>query len=369
MAKARAKKDLAIFNQELEKVHMTGQWIYEDLLNRAIGGPRPRGDAHLWPWKMVHEKLLEACDVLEESFTARRSLLFGNPGLHDNATTHTLLMGIQMIKPGEIAWAHRHTLAAVRFVIKGDGKVYTVVDGEKCPMEPYDLILTPQWTWHDHHNPTQENAIWVDALDVPFLLGLNQPFYEPYPGNKVQVVRKNQSEYLQERTGPVRPVWENTKRENLPFRYAWRDVEPKLRALASGAGSPYDGVALEYVNPMTGGPTLPTLSCWVQLLRPGEHTAKHRHTSSAVYFVVAGEGTTVIGDKAIDWTEHDCLALPNWAWHEHINRSKTKEAILFSVNDIPIVSAFNLYREEPECSLHAIQGPQVPAVSASKHGS
>src|SRR6266540_4830884 len=99
--------------------------------------PRPRGDAYLWPWKMVYDKLIEACDVLEESFTARRSVLFGNPGLNDNATTHTLLMGIQMIKPGEIAWAHRHTLAAIRFVIKGDGKVYTVVDGEKCPMEPY----------------------------------------------------------------------------------------------------------------------------------------------------------------------------------------------------------------------------------------
>ena len=169
MAKPQMKKSLETFNQELAEVHMTGQWIYEDLLNRAIGGPRPRGDAYLWPWPMVHEKLLEACDVLEESFTARRSVLFGNPGLNDNATTHTLLMGIQMIKPGEIAWAHRHTLAAIRFVIKGDGKVFTVVDGEKCPMEPYDLILTPQWTWHDHQNPTKETAIWVDALDVPFL--------------------------------------------------------------------------------------------------------------------------------------------------------------------------------------------------------
>ena len=34
-----------------------------------------------------------------------------------------------------------------------------------------------------------------------------------------------------------------------------------------------------------------TLSCWIQLLRPGEHTKKHRHTSSAAYFVVGGEGT------------------------------------------------------------------------------
>ena len=55
------------------------------------------------------------------------------------------------------------------------------------------------------------------------------------------------------------------------------------------------------------------------------------------------------------------FAVPNWAWHEHINRSKSEEAILFSVNDIPIVEAFDLYREEPENSLHTTQAPQVPA--------
>jgi 1-hydroxy-2-naphthoate dioxygenase len=354
------KKSLQIFNQELAELNMSGQWIYEDLLNRAIGGPRPRGDAYLWPWKLVYPKLLEACDVLEESFTARRSLLFGNPGLHDNATTHTLLMGIQMIRPGEIAWAHRHTLAAIRFIIKGDGKVFTVVDGEKCPMEPYDLILTPQWTWHDHQNPTNETAIWVDALDVPFLLALNQPFYEPYPGNKVQTLRERTSDYFQQRAGLVRPAWEYTSRK-LPMRYPWKGIEPQLRAMAESGGSPYDGVALEYVNPVTGGPTLPTLSCWIQLLKPGQKTKTHRHTSSAAYFVVHGEGTTVVDGKALDWTQHDCFAVPNWAWHEHINRSQSEEAILFSVNDTPIVSAFNLYREEPENSLHTVPPPPLPA--------
>jgi 1-hydroxy-2-naphthoate dioxygenase len=366
MAKAEAKKTLAQFDEELKQLHISGQWLYEGLLTQCIGGPKPRGDAFIWPWKMVHDKLTEACDVLEESFTARRSLLFNNPGLPMGGTTHTLLMGIQMIKAGEIAWAHRHTLAAIRFVIKGDGKVYTVVDGEKCPMESYDLILTPRWTWHDHHNPTSETAIWVDALDVPFLLGLNQPFYEPYPGNKTQVLREKASDHLQKRAGAVRPVWEITKKENLPFRYAWKDIEPQLRDLADGGGSPYDGVALEYVNPVTGGHTLPTLSCWVQILRPGEKTKKHRHTSSAAYFVVGGEGTTVVGDKPMDWSKHDCFAVPNWAWHEHLNRSQTQPAILFSVNDIPMVSAFGLYREEPENSLHTAQAPQVPMPAAVK---
>jgi gentisate 1,2-dioxygenase len=55
--------------------------------------------------------------------------------------------------------------------------------------------------------------------------------------------------------------------------------------------------------------------------------------------------------------------VPNWAWHEHVNRSKTQEAILFSVNDTPIVSAFGHYREEPENSLHTAPTPQVPPVA------
>jgi len=362
MSKSEMTKSLQQLDDEVKQLNMSRQWLYEGLFTACIGGPRPRGDAYIWPWEMVHEKLVEACDVLEESFTARRSLLFNNPGLPMGGTTHTLLMGIQMIKPGEIAWAHRHTLAAIRFIIRGDGKVYTVVDGEKCPMEPYDLILTPQWTWHDHRNPTNETAIWVDALDVPFLLGLNQPFYEPYPGNNVQTIREKQSEHLQQRAGAVRPTWENTKKENIPMRYPWKDIEPQLRALADSPGSPYDGVALEYVNPVTGGHTLRTLSCWIQLLRPGEHTKKHRHTSSAAYFVVGGEGATIVGDKTLEWNKHDCFAVPNWSWHEHVNRSNSQEAILFSVNDIPIVEAFNLYREEPENSLHTTQTPQVPAI-------
>jgi 1-hydroxy-2-naphthoate dioxygenase len=362
MAKAETKKSLQQFDEELKRQHISGQWLYEGLLTACVGGPKPRGEAFIWPWKTVHEKLLEACDVLEESFTARRSLLFNNPGLPTGGTTHTLLMGIQMIKPGEIAWAHRHTLAAIRFVIEGDGKVFTVVNGEKCPMEPNDLILTPQWTWHDHQNPTGQSAVWVDVLDVPFLLGLNQPFYEPYPGNKVQAVRDKLSDHLQHRTGWVRPSWEDLKQRNIPLRYRWKDIEPQLRILADSPGSLYDGVALEYVNPITGGPTLATLSCWIQLLRPGERTKKHRHTSSAVYFVVGGEGTTLVNDKAMDWTKHDSFAVPNWAWHEHANRSKSEEAILFSVNDTPIVRAFNLYREEPEDSLRTSAPPQIPAI-------
>ena len=72
MSKAEAKKTLEQFDAELKQLFISGQWQYEPLLTQCIGGPRPRGEAYIWPWRMVSEKLAEACDVLEESFTARR---------------------------------------------------------------------------------------------------------------------------------------------------------------------------------------------------------------------------------------------------------------------------------------------------------
>jgi len=63
----------------------------------------------------------------------------------------------------------------------------------------------------------------------------------------------------------------------------------------------------------------------------------------------------------MDWTTHDSFVVPNWAWHEHVNRSKTQDAILFSVNDTPIVSAFGHYREEPENTFRSMAVPAVPA--------
>jgi 1-hydroxy-2-naphthoate dioxygenase len=179
-------------------------------------------------------------------------------------------------------------------------------------------------------------------------------------------VRTERGAFLQERVGWVRPAWERPRVDRLPIRYPWRDVEPRLRALATREGSPYDGIVLEYVNPMTGGPTLPTLSCWIQLLRPGEATKPHRRTSSHVYFVVRGEGRTVVGDEEITWGQHDLFVVPNWTWRHHVNSSASADAILFSVNDIPALQALGYYREEPEPSLHTGETPAVPGDLAKR---
>src|SRR5437899_3378923 len=83
-----------------------------------------------------------------------------------------------------------------------------------------------------------------------------------------------------------------------------------------------------------------------KLLRPDETTKTHRHNSSAIYHAFRGSGTTVIDGKKFDWDQGDCFAVPLGSWHSHQNRSKDKDAILFSMSDMPVMEALKLYREE-----------------------
>ncbi len=344
----------------LKQSFMRGQWQNEaarasgaagvEEVEKGVFGPKPGGAAWLWPWTMVRGLLDRSIEAVPQSYTSRRSLLFNNPGLPKGTTT-SINMGIQLIRAGELAWAHRHSISALRFVISGNSALYTVVNGQKCPMADYDLILTPAWSWHDHHNEAAKNAIWLDVLDGPTVNALNQVFFENF-GPEQQPLGNAAGETLALLQPPGNVL--SARAPDRQMCFPWRDVEPKLLAAAKGPGSPFDGATLEYVDPATGASVLPALSCWAQLLRPGEATKSHRHTSSAVYFVVRGQGQTIVDGKALDWRPNDCFAVPNWSWHEHRNLSNTMDAVLFSVNDIPLIRFLGLYREEPEISLSPI---------------
>ena len=138
---------------------------------RAMLTPTPQGKArpYLWRYAELRPHLLRAGELISTREAERRVLMLMNPGLEGQAAaTSTLFAGMQLILPGEIARAHRHSPSALRVVVEGCG-AYTAVDGERCLMEPGDLILTPSWSWHDHGNQTTEPMIWLDGLDLPLL--------------------------------------------------------------------------------------------------------------------------------------------------------------------------------------------------------
>ncbi len=343
---------LAALEALMAKAHIKGQWQVgsnrPENAARGLDGrmriePRPAARPTLWAWRDIEPILDGACRALPESFTARRSMIFMNPGLA-RGTTATLMAGVQIIQPGEIAWAHRHSVNALRFTIQGGEDVFTVVDGEALPMHPYDLVLTPGWVWHDHHNGIGRPAIWLDVLDVPFIGAIDQNFYEEL-GETVQDRRNVATDAT---SHLLRPLRTDNVTANRAHRYPWTDVRARLDALAEQPPHPADGVALEYVNPATGGAALPTLSCVAQLLPPGFSGARRRRAAGAVHFVVAGEGAVVLDDTTLAFSRHDGIAVPNWTWHRLTNTSSREPAVLFTVTDRPIADAFGLYREQIE---------------------
>jgi gentisate 1,2-dioxygenase len=199
-------------------------------------------------------------------------------------------------------------------------------------MEPGDLILTPNWTWHDHVNESNQPIIWIDGLDVPFTFAMDAAFIEEYrqPRQAVRRVLKTSEDSVAASHGS-------------PWYYKWRDTERSLYQIERPAQA--GDLILEYKSP-SGGPTLPTIGCGVHMLRRGEKTKVRRHTSSGIFQVVRGHGTTVVGDTALDWERGDCFVVPNWSWHRHENRSQNEEAILFFMSDRPLLEPFGLYREE-----------------------
>ncbi|SRR5579884_1706043 len=311
--------------------------------------PRVTVAPYLWRRADYYEYLLRAAEVVTpERGAERRVVQFVNPALGDRfGTTHTLITGVQLLLPGEVAPSHRHTPAAIRFILQGDG-AYTTVEGEKCVMRQHDLILTPNWTWHDHGNESAEPMIWLDGLDVPLVRGaLQAAFYQPYPDDRQPVTRPDGASARQFGAGALQPAWGRPTSVASPlFVYRWAQTRQALDALAGVDASPHDDVYLEYTHPHTGGHVMPTLGCYAQMLRPGVETRAHRHTSSAVYYVVAGEGSTTIGEERFDWARGDVLALPPWTWHAHANRSTREPALLFSLSDQPVYEALGLYREE-----------------------
>ncbi len=110
----------------------------------------------------------------------------------------------------------------------------------------------------------------------------------------------------------------------------------------SGEFDPCHGIKMEYVNPVTGGPVLPTLSAFMQLLPAGFLGEMYRSTAAWVYHVVEGEGRTVIGDETIEWGRHDIFVVPAWYPHRH---EAEGESVLYSFSDRGVHQKLGVFRE------------------------
>jgi gentisate 1,2-dioxygenase len=334
------------FYSDLPKYQMGALWSV--LADALTPEPNTRSVAHLWKWSDVRPRVMRAGDLVTAAEAERRVLMFLNPGLPKDQlkAVGTIYAGVQLLLPGEIARTHHHTPSAVRFIIEGK-TAYTTVSGERTDMSRGDYVTTPNWTWHDHGNDSDAPMLWLDGLDLPLVTELDAVFFELFSekgGTEVQPVVRPLDDSLFRWARNLRPTYQTHTSGFSPIlNYRWEQCRSALNELRDDPASPFDGVVLEYINPLTGGPTLLTMSAYLQLLRRGEHTKAHRHTSSGVYHVAEGGGYSVIGGKRFAWQEGDTFVIPSWTWHEHA--SEGGEAVLFSFSDRPVLKSFGLIRE------------------------
>jgi gentisate 1,2-dioxygenase len=331
------------FHNRIHDNHMYGLW---ELASQMTANPTPKMIPYMWKWDLFESVLQESGEVVPIG-NERRALQLFNPGLNGAwATTNSLVAAVQMLLPGESAPAHRHTPVAIRFIIEGTGS-YTAVGGERVYMAPGDLVLTPSWLWHDHGNDTQERVVWMDGLDIPLIQSLEAMFFQQYDTRQVPLTKQNNASQKLFEHAQIGPTWVKEKSASSPLLiYSWAAALEALNALHDDAGSPFDGISLEYRHPQTGGSVLPTMACWLQMLRPAEHTRAHRQTGSSVYYVAEGRGETIIDGQRFVWGKGDIFVVPSWAAHEHANASNSQDAILFSIQDYPVLEKLDLYKEE-----------------------
>ncbi|WDL97638.1 cupin domain-containing protein [Alicyclobacillus sp. ALC3] len=364
-------KELREFHDELESVHLGPLWASISSFNSVE--PTPRAVPYLWKRDLIQHNLDKAKTLLEVGLGSaeRRALFLINPGMQHlqpygwGGTTQTLYAAIQVVNPGEVAPPHRHTSTALRFVMQGEGG-YGTVDGERIPFEPGDYLITPDYCWHEHANEGTEPVVWMDCLDTPFIMALNVSFTEFYPKRRQPLTVPNDFGARRYQGGMVRPISDRGSKPVALGRYRWGLTKQALDGLSELDVDPFDGYAVEYINPTNGKDADGRIGAWMQKLPPGFQGRAHRHVHSQIFYVHQGQGYTVMNGVRFDWSEGDFFALPAWTWHEHVNTSSTEDAYLFSTNDLPMLEPFQFERQvdydenEGHQTIEHIFQPTVP---------
>jgi gentisate 1,2-dioxygenase len=296
----------------------------------------------VWRWSAIEPLLHQSAQLVAPGAGAERRILrLMNPGVPERTSTHTISLALQILLPGETAPSHRHTPNALRFMLYGRG-AYTIVENERCDMLPGDLVITPSMTWHEHGNDGTEPVIWADGLDSPVVRYLEilamQPRGRETPAKPAGAPASGPAAGA---SFPTQPTEAATKRT---IHYRWDVSHRELFERAVFDPDPYDDVMIEYFDGATSGPVLPTIGCYLQLLRPGVTTRAHRQTSSAVYQVVRGSGATTMDGVRYEWQQGDFFAIPPMVVHAHANAG-SEPVVLFSIQDVPLLKVLGHYYE------------------------
>ncbi|MEO5700182.1 MAG: cupin domain-containing protein [Casimicrobiaceae bacterium] len=299
-----------------------------------------------WRWETIRPLLLRAGELTPMDKAERRVLVLANPGrgLDNLQASSVIYLGMQLVLPGETAPTHRHTPNAARIVVEGSGAC-TIVGGERCPMEPGDLVLTPTGLWHEHRHDGEGPFIWLDVLDLPVMVYLDVSYVTP---GESQPHPRAPAVYGASVVRRVKGERSNARHPQL--RYDWKRTRETLEAIAKE--SAHDQlVEVAYINPETGGDCLDTIAFSAVMLRPGEEQALRRMSPAQVFHVVEGHGSAEVNGVALALAQGDTFCAPGFASIRVVNASGAKAMFLLGADESPVHRKLGVFEiGEPRCS-------------------
>jgi gentisate 1,2-dioxygenase len=330
------------FYRKIDGENLSALWtVVRDLIT-----PEPKSACrpYLWRFDAIRAYMMEAGKLISAKEAERRVLVLENPGLRGQSkVTTSLYAGVQMVMPGDIAPAHRHSQSALRFILEGKG-AHTSVDGERTMMEPGDFVITPSMKWHDHGNQTLKPMFWLDGLDIPLVQLLDTSFAEGLDDEEQPITRPVGDSFARyghnllpvdlKRSSATSPVF------NYPYAHTREALE---RAKTRGDWDACHGLKMRFSNPATGDYAMPTIGTFIQLLPKGFKTARYRSTDATVFAPIEGRGRTRIGEQTFEWGPRDIFVVPSWQWISH---ESGEDAVLFSFSDRPVQEKLGLFRED-----------------------
>jgi len=297
-------QDLAALHGLLDQVKMKNGWAKPT--PSLYPEPKPHFVPAHWKYTDARPALHAAGRLVGTDKAERRNLILANPIKgNDYATVASLVGAYQMVKAGEVARSHRHTPNAMRIILEGGPKAYTIVDGHSIPMLPGDVLLTPNGCYHGHDIQSADEAYWIDILDVPLVQYLGPMFFEVHP----------------ERTQASTQV-----NPNSPMRFAFTEYLPRLMAAPEAAA----GVKSLLLGPAT----LTTFDRTVVHMQAQTEWSRPAATPNEIWVVLRGKGHTQIQDQRFDWQAGDLMAIPYWQAHMH---SASQDSILIRMSDAPLM--------------------------------
>lgn len=294
-------------------------------------------------YEKVRPYLMETCDLIGTEESERRVMVLENPGLPGQSKiTPSLFCGLQIIKPGEIAPAHKHVASALRFVVEGSG-AYSAIAGEKTMMEVGDFVITPSMTWHDHGNESDDLMVWIDGLDMHMVNTFSASFRANYPEMSHPTLKPEGATMAEVGINMLPDDYSHNSKTSPIFNYPYaRTVEALHKLTRFRDPDPCHGFKMNYINPLNGESAMPTISTSMRLLPKGFSTKPFRSTAGTVFNVVEGEGSATIGELTFTYKPKDIFVVPSWY---KITLSATSDSVLFAYSDQVVQEKLDFYRE------------------------